>query len=112
MMRWIVLIGLVVSLVFLQRALWFTASSLPKGRYLESRLQVQMAANRRLQRANAHHWAEVRSLKRGLGAIEEHARMDLGLVKRGETFYQIVRVPAPRTAPESPRTVAAPAAGG
>ena len=34
--------------------------------------------------------AEVLDLKQGLDAIEEHAREDLGMVKEGETFYQIV----------------------
>lgn len=111
-MRWMVLIGLVLSFVLLQRALWFTAGSLPKGRHLESRLQAQMATNQRLQQANTRRWAEVRSLKKGLGAIEEHARMDLGFVKRGETFYQIVRVPASHTAPESAHTAPSPATGG
>ncbi|MGB5305570.1 MAG: septum formation initiator family protein, partial [Gammaproteobacteria bacterium] len=34
--------------------------------------------------------AEVLDLKQGLDAIEEHAREDLGMVKDGETFYQVV----------------------
>jgi cell division protein FtsB len=29
-------------------------------------------------------------LQQGLDAIEEHAREDLGMVKKGETFYQVV----------------------
>ncbi|MGH8400795.1 MAG: septum formation initiator family protein, partial [Gammaproteobacteria bacterium] len=38
--------------------------------------------------------AEVKDLKQGQAAIEEQARADLGMIKKGETFYQIVR-PAP-----------------
>jgi cell division protein FtsB len=32
----------------------------------------------------------VQDLQQGLDAIEEHAREDLGMVKEGETFYQVV----------------------
>ncbi|MGH8413550.1 MAG: septum formation initiator family protein, partial [Gammaproteobacteria bacterium] len=34
-------------------------------------------------------------LKQGQAAVEEQARSDLGMIKKGETFYQIVRVPPP-----------------
>ena len=40
-----------------------------------------------------HHGvrAEVRDLKQGYDAIEEHARMQLGMIKRDEVFFQVVR---------------------
>ncbi len=34
--------------------------------------------------------AEVRDLKQGLDAIEERARVDLGMIRKDEVFYQIV----------------------
>ncbi|WP_290003688.1 septum formation initiator family protein [Faucicola atlantae] len=33
--------------------------------------------------------ADVNDLKNGLEAVEEHARVDLGLIKSGETFVQM-----------------------
>jgi cell division protein FtsB len=33
---------------------------------------------------------EIADLKQGLSAIEEYARMELGMIKRNEVFYQIV----------------------
>jgi cell division protein FtsB len=34
--------------------------------------------------------AEVADLKHGLEAVEEQARMELGMIKPDEVFYQIV----------------------
>jgi cell division protein FtsB len=45
--------------------------------------------------------ADVRDLKTGLEAVEEHARLDLGLIKADETFVQL------STAPTATRSAAA-----
>jgi cell division protein FtsB len=37
----------------------------------------------------------VEDLKRGLEAIEERARSEMGMVKEGEVFYQIVEPEGP-----------------
>ncbi len=34
--------------------------------------------------------AEVLNLKQGLDAIEERARSEMGMIKKDETFYQLV----------------------
>jgi cell division protein FtsB len=34
--------------------------------------------------------AEVRDLKNGLEAVEERARLELGMVRRDEIYFQIV----------------------
>ena len=43
---------------------------------------------------NAALEAEVKDLKQGMQAVEERARSELGMIKKGETFYQIVEQPA------------------
>lgn len=106
MIRWLALLALLVCFVLLQRGLWLTTSSLPHGWTLAAQVAKQKHENAKLREQNTRRWAEVKDLKKGGGAIEEHARMDLGFVKRGETFYQIVRVPPKTTAP-SPATAAA-----
>lgn len=100
-MRWLILIGLLVCFVLLQRGLWFTTSSVPHGWKLAGAVAKEQRDNQALRAENAERWAEVKDLKKGGEAIEAHARMDLGLVKPGETFYQIVPAPQAATAPSS-----------
>ncbi|MGH8162692.1 MAG: FtsB family cell division protein [Gammaproteobacteria bacterium] len=109
-MRWVVLFALVICFIFLQRGLWSTASGLPYGWRLNTEIAKRKQENAKLARENAERLQEVKALKAGGAAIEEHARTDLGWVKHGETFYQIVRAPASAAKP-SRATVPAPASG-
>ena len=96
---------LIILLLALQYRLWFGDGSIQEV----SRLREQADANRaevlRLNSRNQALAAEVADLKRGLDAIEERARADLGMISEGETFYQFVREQgAQQVAPESPST--------
>jgi cell division protein FtsB len=81
---------LVVLLVILQYQLWIGDGGLLDLWELHQEVEALKQENERLQERNAALNAEVLDLKQGLDAIEEHAREDLGMVKEGETFYQIV----------------------
>ena len=48
-----------------------------------------------LKKRNQQLHAEVESLKNGLDAIEERARTELGMIKEGETFIQIINEELP-----------------
>ena len=47
--------------------------------------------NYELKGRNDQLHEDVIDIKSRLGAIESQARFDLGLIKSGETYYQIVR---------------------
>jgi cell division protein FtsB len=47
-------------------------------------------SNAQLRARNQAMDAEVRDLKDGSEAIEERARMELGMIRRDEIFYQVV----------------------
>ncbi len=49
-----------------------------------------------LKKRNQQLQAEVNSLKNGLDAIEERARTELGMIKEGETFIQIINEELPK----------------
>ena len=53
-------------------------------------MAAQRATNAQLKARNDALDAEVRDLKQGFEAIEERARMELGMIKRDEVFYQVV----------------------
>ena len=50
-------------------------------------------ANAQARAVNEHLAAEVGDLKSGLEMVEEKARNELGMVKPGEIYVQVVRAP-------------------
>ena len=86
-----VLAALVVAL---QYPLWLGKGSWRSVWELDQSLEQQRATNAGLKARNDALDAEVRDLKEGTEAIEERARMELGMIKRDEIFYQVVSPPS------------------
>lgn len=86
----IFLIVLVLVLLLLGYKLWFSDSSISQAWHLKQQLNAMNEDNAVLQQRNMLVTAEIESLKQGDETVEERARSDLGLVKPGEVFYQIV----------------------
>jgi len=67
------------------------------GRVEHSKLLTEVAEQQRLNdnqvSANNLLRTDVNDLKTGLEAVEEHARLDLGLIKPNETFVQVSTAP-------------------
>ena len=83
-----VLAGLVLAL---QYPLWIGKGSWLKVWELDQQVVAHRDTNVRLKARNDALDAEVRDLKQGLEAIEERARLELGMIKKDEVYYQIVR---------------------
>jgi cell division protein FtsB len=83
-------IVLLLLLVYLQFRLWFGDGSLQDVWQLHQEVESLREENLQLRERNDALDAEVRDLQQGLDAIEERAREDLGMIKEGETFYQVV----------------------
>ncbi|MFK7996077.1 MAG: cell division protein FtsB [Granulosicoccus sp.] len=81
---------LVALLLLLQYRLWFGDGSIQEVSRLRHEATSSRAELIRLNERNKALAAEVADLKRGLDAIEERARADLGMISNGETFYQFV----------------------
>jgi len=82
----------VLLLVFigLQYKLWFGDGSLSEVVQLSHELELQKARLEELEARNRILEAQVLDLQNGLDAFEEKARNDLGMIKQGETFIQLI----------------------
>jgi cell division protein FtsB len=83
-------LALLALLVGLQVRLWTGNGSIPDVQRLDRLLQEQVAANEQLRERNSALAAEVMDLKEGLEAVEERARSEMGMIRSGETYFQIV----------------------
>jgi cell division protein FtsB len=88
-LRWLLLILLVLC-VALQIKLWAGQGGRADVDRLRERVELQKAENTRLKQRNDALAADVEDLKSGTDAIEERARGELGMIKPGEIFYQVV----------------------
>jgi cell division protein FtsB len=86
----ILLYSLTVLLVVLQYDLWFGEGGMVSLFQLRDNVTAQAQENERLSQRNAVLAAEVLDLKQGVAAIEERARSELGMIRRGETYYQVI----------------------
>ena len=66
---------------------------------LQAAIEEQQAENEILRQRNSGLEAEVISLKEGLDAIEERARVDLGMISKDETFFRILDDSLPSSDP-------------
>lgn len=99
-MRWVIAVLLVV-LAWMQYRLWVGAGSLADVHNLKQEIARQGVELEQLRARNRALMAEVQDLKQGVDALEERARAELGMVKEGETFFQLIpgNPPAPAPAP-------------
>jgi cell division protein FtsB len=103
----LIIICLAGLLLLIQYPLW-----LGKGGWLrvwDLDHQVTLARQRidALKARNAKLGSEVQDLKEGVGAIEERARSELGMIKQDEIFIRVL--PAPQPQPQVPASALAPA---
>ncbi|GGA43673.1 cell division protein FtsB [Dyella nitratireducens] len=96
MLRWVALILLLI-LIGLQFELWSSHGGMSEVTNLHAAVQKQQDENDKLTQRNQALAADVDDLKHGEQAVEARARGELGLIKPGETFYQVVPKPAAST---------------
>lgn len=85
-----VLLGLAILMnAGFQYLYWLGEGGYQDHQALTQKIQQQVELNEELKERNRVLAAEVYDLKNGDQAIEEHARLDLGLIKPHETFVQM-----------------------
>jgi cell division protein FtsB len=100
----ILIFTLVLLLGWLQYRLWVGEGSLAEVHALKADIARQTRELAQLRARNQALAAEVAGLKSGNEALEERARMDLGMIKSGEVFLQVIEgqlaTPNPEPKPE------------
>ena len=81
---------LVLAIAGLQVRLWTGPGSFAHVNGLRSEVEQQGADNEAKSQRNAILKAEILDLKEGLDAVEDIARSELGLIRKGETFFLLV----------------------
>lgn len=95
-----------VLLLGLQITWWFGKGGMRDAHKLERQIKSQEHALEGLRQRNAKLAAEVVDLKEGLETVEEIARSEMGMIKEGEIFYQMIDPPPATPTPAADATTA------
>ncbi len=87
----LVIVTLTLLLFSLQYKLWAGEGSFIDSWHLSKKIDLQKQENALLKKRNQVLDVEVTDLKQGIKAIEERARLELGMIKEGEIFYQVIK---------------------
>jgi|TARA_B110000967_G_C18736432_1_gene485345 cell division protein FtsB len=80
----------ILLILLIQYPLWAGRGGWYNVIQLTSKYEVQKKINDELKKQNNALRAEVNDLKKGTDAIEERAREELGMIKKGETYFQVI----------------------
>ena len=83
---------LIILLLFLQYKLWLEDGSIGTLVGRKRQLAGQLQTNKLAKQQNQRLQARIRALKTDAATLEEEARVELNMIKRGEAFYQIIEV--------------------
>ena len=86
----IIALILLVLLIWLQYKIWLQDGGIPEVLQLQKEVDIEQSEVKKLQERNQSLDAEVKDLKKGLDAIEERARSEMGMIKKGEVYYQVI----------------------
>ncbi len=74
----------------MQYRLWYGDGSLMQVSNYQQQLDTLKQEEQINQQRNAMLYVEVLNLRNGTEALEERARHELGMIKKNETFFQII----------------------
>jgi cell division protein FtsB len=97
----LIILSLAALLLLVQYPLWLGKGGWLRVWDLDNQVTAAQQKNEELRARNAKLNSEVRDLKDGTGAVEERARYELGMIKEGELFIQVLEPNAkpPTSAP-------------
>jgi cell division protein FtsB len=86
-----ILLSIIILLVILlQYRLWYGDGGIEEIKALQQRLDDLKEQVEEKKERNEALYAEVEDLRKGQEALEERARDELGMIREGETFFQVL----------------------
>lgn len=82
-----------VLLILLLVGLWVGPGSYPERWRIDDRKLVQESENKEKKDQIRKMQAELDDISTGKDALEERARSQLGMTKKGETFFEVIMQP-------------------
>ncbi|WP_423820773.1 septum formation initiator family protein [Salinisphaera sp. SPP-AMP-43] len=101
----VAVVALLVVFAGLQYRLWIGEGSFAQVHHLQSMRDELQKTNAQAEKRNDAMQAQIEDLKSGVGATEGRARVEMGMVKPGETFF--LTVPENQAAEQTPAPSAA-----
>jgi len=87
----LITLALAVLLLLIQYPLWLGKGGMLAVSDMKDQVQLAQVRTDALKARNAKLESEVRDLREGTGAVEERARLELGMIKQNEIFVQVLR---------------------
>lgn len=86
----ILIVVLILLIAALQYRLWLGDGGVSEIMAYQERLNDLRLQVEEKQQRNGALYAEVVDLRKGQEALEERARDELGMIREGETFFQVI----------------------
>ena len=77
-----------VCFLFLKYQLWFGSDNLPGSFALKEKIENQLLLNKKKLEENNSLYTRIQAYKHGSAGVEGQARYDLGMIKKGEDYFQ------------------------
>ena len=87
----LIFVAMAAAFIFLQYRLWFESGGIRDMVKFKKMLAVQTEENDKLRKRNEKLMSQIRRIQNNQDAAEARARSELGMVKQGEVFYQVVK---------------------
>ncbi|MFC5513848.1 cell division protein FtsB [Massilia jejuensis] len=87
----LITLALAALLLLIQYPLWLGKGGMLAVSDLRDQVTLAQVRTDGLKARNAKLESEVRDLREGTGAVEERARLELGMIKQNEIFVQVLR---------------------
>ena len=80
----------ILLVILLQHRLWYGDGGIEEVKAYQQRLDDLKEQVEEKRERNEALYAEVEDLRKGQEALEERARDELGMIREGETFFQVL----------------------